>query len=396
MTSQTLSPPSRRPPRTNTALGFAHGIFAIYAFVYLVTTSLGPHRVWASCAAAGYTCAAVLSYRRHTAAAVTVTAVGTAALIPAVALIATQAAQLEVSVVSLIRTGSPYVPDPATLSEYNPYGPMMALFGIPSQAFPAAVPGIGDPRVWFTAYMIGCVIVAVRLMGIDRRPSTWVVLGTAVAAPVTALTVATSGIDLPIVGCSILGLTLAFYGRTRSAAIAFGFGLCLKWTVIPIALAALIVVAHRFGTRRALRCASLLCAVSAALSLPAIVAGPRTFFEHTVLFPLGLADTATPAGTSLVGGVLAALPAGQVIVILTLAAVAGALGWYLLRRTPRTLAGVYWFAATGMTLLFLLAPTSRPGYFVLPLWLVVMAVLAGSGAAGRFWTAQHPSAGTKA
>ncbi|MEK8144055.1 hypothetical protein NKH18_25710 [Streptomyces sp. M10(2022)] len=59
-----------------------------------------------------------------------------AVLLPLVVLAATGRAQSEVAVVErsarlLLDTGSPYLPDPAGVDEYNPYLPGMSVFGLP-------------------------------------------------------------------------------------------------------------------------------------------------------------------------------------------------------------------------------------------------------------------------
>ncbi|MGN5235734.1 glycosyltransferase 87 family protein [Rhodococcus sp. SJ-3] len=357
-----------------------YGAMSVGTFAYAALTHLHPHRVWALWAVAGYVVAAMLTVKGRITAAAVSAAIG-AVLVPGTALIATNTAQLEVSVVaesaaSLVATGSPYAPDPSVLDQYNPYGPAMTLFGIPSQLFPEN--RIGDPRIWFALFFVACVLLTAKM--ILARPLThhsWVRLTALIASPVIALPMAVGGVDLPVVGAALLGLAAATRGRVVTTVVSFAFACALKPLAVPVLVVALALLATRHGGRTALSAGSACAALAIVFHVPAFT-DPAAFVQHTLFFPLGRTDVVTPAGHSLVGGALARLvPYGATLALVVLVVVGICAAVMLVRNPPDSFVHASGFAAVGLTVLFLLAPTSRFGYFVYPLMLGgVAAVIA--------------------
>jgi hypothetical protein len=121
-------------------------------------------------------------------------------------------------------------------------------------------------------------------------------------------------------------------------------------------------------------------AVVAACVGPFAVLHPRTLAENTIMFPLGLASVTSQASSPLPGHVIAGTGhLGHTIVVVALAAAGLAVGLSLILRPPRSVPRAVVLLAGALTLMFVLAPSTRFGYFIYPatlaLWLV--AVVAG-------------------
>ncbi|MFK4545805.1 hypothetical protein RKD29_005401 [Streptomyces tendae] len=324
---------------------------------FALASDLTPHRMWGCSAGAGYALAALLAWGsapRRTARSV---AVAGAALVPLVDLVAAGAGQSEVAVIQrsghlLAATGSPYVTDPGSVTDFNPYLPGMALFGV--------LPG--DPRWWLGGTFVATLAVA-RL----RR------VGPLLACPLVALPFAVGGVDLPVAGLMCLGLALAGRGRQGGAGLALGAAAALKWTAWPALPVALALVAVREGRRSALRCVVVALGTATAVVLPSALTDPAGFLRNVVAFPLGLTATASPAGSPLPGHLLAAhVPGGRVIALVLLTAGALLIGVSLAVRPPQTVRAAAWRLALGLGLATALMPTTRFGYLVYPLLLAAL------------------------
>ncbi|MHC3461288.1 glycosyltransferase 87 family protein [Streptomyces flavovirens] len=379
---------------------------ALAALATAALSTLGPHRVWGAVAAAGYAAAAWLSPSRPThrgptecgptdrgpthrgptecgstdrgptasrgrrAAAV---AASGAALLPLLILLATDRAQLEVEVVArsaslLLATGSPYVPHPEALADFDPYLPGMAVFGIPEALFGAGP--LTDPRVWTGAAFLA----ALAACG-GGLPPLWTA-----ACPLVALPLAVGGVDLPVVALMCLGLTLAGRGRAGGAGLVLGLAAALKWTAwpaLPVCLALLRTRSRRDGdqgSRPVLRCAVTGAVTVAVLVLPVVARDPAAFLTHVVAFPLGLTDTVSTAASPLPGHLLATrAPGGRAAAVLLLAVSALLMAVSLVVRPPGTVAAAASRLALGLLLALSLMPASRFGYLVHPLVLAVLA-----------------------
>jgi hypothetical protein len=365
---------------------------AVFALLLALVTTLTPHRVWGSCAAVGYAVAAVLAHRapRPWSRAGGIAALLGSVVAPLMLLGAMGAAQAEVHVVEhsgalLLHSGSPYVPHPAGVDDYNPYLPGMALFGLPHALFGGTA--FGDARVWFCAAFLACMFFAARLSG--RRAAAGIAVrlpglgGDAVttegavlllaAFPAVALPLAVGGVDLPVIGLMCLGLALAGRGGSGTAAgLAMGAAAALKWTAWPLLPVGLALLAVTAGRRAAVRAGIVAVLVAAVAVVPVALADPHAFVEHVVMFPLGQGDTRSPATSPLPGYLLATyVPGGSVLALAGLASAAVAVAVSLVVRPPRTVAAAADRLAVGLGLAMCLIPATRFGYLVYPLVLAV-------------------------
>ena len=137
------------------------------------------------------------------------------------------------------------------------------------------------------------------------------------------------------------------------------------------------MVAARDGARAGGR---FLAAVAGTAVVLVAVLAPAAFtslreadalVQNSVLFPLGLTRDKTPAESLLPGHLLTALgPAGHVASIGLLLAVGLGIAISLVIRPPRDASAAARRLAVGLTLMFLLGPQVRFGYFIYPLGLI--------------------------
>lgn len=396
--------PSRPARRVRPDVLFWLGC-AAFALSLALVTSLTPHRIWGACAAVGYAVAAELARRapRPWSGRSAVTALLGSVVVPLALLMAVGAAQSEVHVVEhsgslLLDSGSPYVPHPAGVDDYNPYLPGMALFGIPHALF-GGTP-LADARVWFCAVFLVSMLVAARRtgrgsLGADGkpsgpagRPSAGAVLALA-AFPAVALPLAVGGVDLPVIGLMCLGLALAGRGGSGTAAgLAMGAAAALKWTAWPLLPVGLVLLAMTAGRRAAVRAGAVAVLVAALAVVPVALADPHAFVEHVVLFPLGEGGVRSPAASPLPGYLLATyVPGGSVLAMAALAAAAVGVAVSLALRPPRTVVAAADRLALGLGLAMCLIPATRFGYLVYPLvlaaWFRRTELRAAARRAGR-------------
>ncbi|MCX4626578.1 glycosyltransferase 87 family protein [Streptomyces sp. NBC_01443] len=344
-------------------------VAAAWALSFPLFSSLGPHRLWGWCAAAGYLGAASLTVRRPRA-AVAAALVGAVA-VPLLWLVLTGQGQSEVMVVErsgrlLLETGRMYVDQPAGVDEYTPYLPGMAAIGIPH----TVLGRLGDARIWCAAVLFGGMWAGRRLLGGARSPLVPVL----VASPVVALPLAVSGVDLPLAGLCCLALAAAAAGRPVLAGAALAGACALKWTALPAVAVAVALLAACRGGRAAVRCAVTAALGTAALVLPSVLLQPAETVRQVFAFPTGRAEVPTPASSPLPGHLLAELGTWGWWLTVALLAVGGlAVALWLAVRPPRTLVAAADRLAIGLTLAFVLAPAGRFGYLALPVLLVVWA-----------------------
>ncbi|MFF0218731.1 hypothetical protein [Streptomyces vinaceus] len=343
---------------------------AAWALSFPLVSSLGPHRLWGCCAAAGYLCAAALD-RRRPRAALAAALTGAIAL-PLLWLVLSGQGQSEVTVIErsgrlLLETGRMYVDRPAGVQEYTPYLPAMAVFGIPRAVLGGP---LGDARLWCAAALFGGLWAGRRLLGGLRSP--WLPL--LVASPVVALPLAVSGVDLPLAGLLCLALAAAGAGRPVLAGAVLAGACALKWTALPAVAVAVALLAACRGRAAAVRCALVALLGSAALILPGALLQPAELWRQVFAFPTGRAEVPTPASSPLPGHLLAGLgPWGWYLTVVLLAVGALAVAVSLLVRPPRTVVAAADRLATGLALAFALAPAGRFGYLALPVLLSVWA-----------------------
>lgn len=364
------------------------GVSAVFALVTALISFNAPERVWGTFAAVSYAVSAVTAAvvrRRGVGLAVLISLAGALAA-PLAWMAFTGRAQPEVAVIirsaeMFVHHGTPYA-SPAALAAahswraYDPYLPALIVFGVP-RALGSGL--LTDPRIWFGIAFVATFGAAARIAGAPR-PVWWTVLVT--ASPVVALPLAVGGDDLPVLGLMCLGLALA--GRAArgnwpwvaGAGLAIGLAAAMKATAWPAVAVVGLLVAVRLGWRAVAWFTAAMLGAILVTDGPAVAAHPAATVVNTVLYPLGLARAASPAASMLPGHMLAGAGTWGHWTALALMALAGAgVGLSLIIRPPRDAHGAGWRLALGLTLLFVLAPASRVGYFVYPLGLAAWLLL---------------------
>ena len=367
------------------------GIFAVsvvWAVLVGAFSSDSVHRLWGVMAACGYALAllAVIAIRSARASDVALGLSFVGALIAPLAWMAAKGLeQPEVWVVArsgsmLIHQGTPYTSAAALAATqnpnaYNPYLPVMALFGLPRALFDLGL--LTDPRIWFGIVFLIVFWLALRRGG-AQDPGRWTVL--VAGSPVIAFELAVGGTDVPMVGFLCLGFALLYQRRDSAlvssavlAGLALGIASAMKATAWPALAVAFVLLLVRDGWKAARAFTLTALAVVAVCVGPFFAIDPKTVFDNTIKFPLGLASVRSAASSPLLGHIISATwPKGGhtvVVVLLVLAGVAVALS--LVFRPPRTVSRAVVLLAGAMTLMFLLAPSTRFGYFIYPATLAI-------------------------
>lgn len=454
-----------------------YGAGAIFAGLTAANASLLPHRAWGHIAVWGYAAATLVAllqavapgHRRFagTSARALLTGVTFAAtaVLPMLAEAVQRAggrldrAQEEVGVVEsggvrLWHTGTPYLSHDAIaalapglrLDAYLPYQPAMALFGLP-RAIGHAV-WWTDARVWFTATLvvtIGWGVVLLRRRGrgggsgsgrSDRNPGTGASTATGATAaddgrnhaldaalvravqsttvfPICALTIATGGDDLPVLGLSLLALAFAARGRPGAAGIAIGIAGALKLFAWPVAVI-LIVLAATDGSRRrvgrptggggrrslrhepdwpaALRCAAGAVGIPVLALIPPFIVNQGAAIENVIRFPLGHGLVKSPAASPFPGHLIADdVAGGSTIATGLLALAALVIAAWLIWRPPTDAGAGAAIAAWSLVAAIALIPSTRFGYLLYPVaytcWIPALRPWTARGATGPRATA---------
>jgi hypothetical protein len=398
--------------------------FAVYAGGVAAFSGPGLDRWWGIWAVGGYAAAAVLAWcwrSRGRQAALAASLAG--ALAAPVVWVATQdPATPDVTVVTrsaalLLHHASPYLP-PAQLAHggvlaYNPYLPVMTIFGLPRAL---GLPGLaGDPRPWLAAVtflLLAAAFCAAAQPGPLRRAAF------ATASPLIAFPVALGITDPPVLALTCLALALlarpawlaasggrarpaagtrpwAVTGwagparrgwlavRARLAAVAhpawlaagvLGVASAMKYTAWPALAVLTAMAAARDGARAAVRFAAIAVATTLTLVValaPASLTAPAALIQNTIMFPLGLTAARSPAQSPLPGHLLATIgPAGHVAAIVLLISAGVAIAASLVIRPPADTTAAARRLALGLALMFALSPATRFGYFAYPLGLL--------------------------
>jgi hypothetical protein len=305
----------------------------------------------------------------------------------------------------LLHHGTPYLPLASLPAggwlAYNPYLPVMALFGLPGAL---GVPGKTWPWLIAATFLLLYATFLVTLgprEGGRRRAA----LGHAsfwLACPVMAFPLAMGITDPPVIALTCLSLALLARARrgtvlahtvlggpvlggialtdTVLAALALGAACAMKYTAWPALAIVVVMVAARDGVRPAVRFAGGTLATAAGLVAalaPAALRHPAALLENTVAYPLGLTAAKSPAQSPLPGHLLATLgPAGHTAALALLAVAGLAIAASLAVSPPASPAAAARRLAIGLTALFLLSPATRFGYFIYPISLYAWAVLA--------------------
>ncbi|HVT68218.1 MAG TPA: glycosyltransferase 87 family protein [Trebonia sp.] len=273
----------------------------------------------------------------------------------------------------LVRHGTPYLPAPLITDwqHYNPYLPLMELFGLPRQA---GAPGLlGDPRIWTSVVTVAALATAFALLSPPgtRRARAGVLTAFAVASPLVAFPLTVGVTDPPIIALTCLALALATRRRFAWAALAAGVACAMKptaWAVIPVlAVLAWARESHRAAvwfTGTAVGSAVVLALAAA----PNALATPDAIRQNLIDYPLGTSTFKTVANSPLPGHLIAQHGhAGHLTVdVLLLAAVLGFAAW-LLARPPADARDAGLRLIVLYAVLFTLAPSTRYGYYAYPL-----------------------------
>jgi hypothetical protein len=375
------------------------GIFAVsalWAILVAVITSDPVHQLWGEMAAVGYGLAlAVVLIVRH--ARTADIALGLSFLgglaVPlgwlashSDALKGTGLLQPEVAVVArsgmtLIQHGTPYA-NPAVLAAsgnvngYNPYLPVMAFFGLPRAFFNLGL--LTDPRVWFGLVFLVVFWLAMREGG-ARDPGRWTIL--VAATPVIAFELAVGGTDVPMVAFLCLGFAYLWQRKPVLAGLALGIGASMKATAWPALLVAVALLAVRDGKRAVTRFTLTALGVVVVCVGPFVANHAKAIVVNTIMFPLGLAGVTSAARSPLPGYLIASTwpHTGHTIVVALLALAGVAVAASLIFKPPRSVPRAVVLLAGAMTLMFVLAPSTRFGYFIYPAALAIWVFAAWIG-----------------
>jgi len=398
----------------------ANGAFAAYAIALAVDTGHAD-RTWAIWAAVGYGVTTIILWlTRHKNVPVIwpmLVSLAGALAAPVTWLVTRVAPTPEVQVISrsatlLLQHGTPYLPQGQldTWLSYNPYLPVMAVFGMPRALGASGL--FGDPRLWLTAVSIALIGAAFAVAAPHRhcescRYDTLLSTVFFAASPVIAFPLAVGITDPPVI--ALMFLTLALIARPSGlfrAAVALGVACAMKataWPAVPVLTAMLAV---RDGSRAAWRFVGVTILVAGVLAValaPAALLDPYAFLQNTVLFPLGLSAHKTPAASPLPGHLLAMTGmAGHWAAVALLVAAGFGFALSLIVRPPIDARAAAWRLALGLAVMFTLAPATRWGYFVYPIGLVGWMVLTrppsadGAGKSGTMPVTVPAQAGSRA
>ena len=388
-------------PRYWAASAFA--ACAVFAGGVAVFSTNDLHRLWGLIATCAYVAAAlaVLAWRSRGIDLALLLSVGGALITPLFLNAATNQKQPEVGVIArsakqLVNHHSPYQ-SAASLAAahnpnaYNPYLPVMSLFGIPRALFGSHV--ITDPRVWFGLAFLVIFWLALRAAG-AKNCVRWTVF--VAACPVIAFELAVGGDDIPIVALMCLGFALLWRRpRFALAGIALGLASAAKSTAWPAVAVAAVLIGTRDGKKPLLTFLGWAAVSCVAIVGPIAAIWPGPLAANTIEFPLGLAGVRSAAASPLPGHVLADTGAlGHMVAIALLVLAGVGIAASLVVWPPKTVPAAVWRLAIGLTLMFLLAPATRFGYFIYPasllLWLEVSRLGLRQSATGPSPTGGDP------
>jgi hypothetical protein len=374
----------------------AFAVCALYGVgIALVSTDF-LHRDWGIMAASGYGAGAiaVLAWRSRGADLALVLSAAGAVVVPLAWMATVGQGQPEVYVIMksalmLVHQGTPYVA-PSLLKHsinpdiYNPYLPLMSVFALLWTVTPNDP--LADPRVWFGVAFVVCFALALRVAG-ARDVARWTVFVT--ATPIIALELTVGGTDVPIIALICLGFALMWkYPRPVLAGLAFGGAASMKATAWPAVAVAVSLALARDGKRSAAIMTGVALGVVAVLVGPFAALQPESLVKNTISFPLGLASVASQAVSPLPGHLIAETGhLGRLCVIAALVLVALAIAASLIFRPPKTVPAAVTRLVVALTVMFVLAPATRFGYFIYPgailAWLLLCLLTQPAGFAAN-------------
>jgi len=140
---------------------------------------------------------------------------------------------------------------------------------------------------------------------------------------------------------------------------------------------------HRDGKRAAGIMSGTAVAVFAAIVGPVAILGPNALIQNTIEFPLGLASIKSEAVSPLPGRLLVETgQTGHVIAVALLALACLGIIASLVFWPPRTIPAATWRIIIGLSLMFVLAPATRFGYFLYPVGLLAWLGISWLGSSG--------------
>ena len=374
------------PGRRAITVWFA--VFTVYAGAEIFTRHADG--TWGAWACGGYALATILFLVTRNWLAPLAAAVAGAFLAPLAWMIlkVPDTSTAEVVVINrsadyLAKHGTPYLPAGLITDwqHYNPYLPLMELFGLPREA---GLPGLlGDPRIWTSLVTVVALSAAFALTvpaaAGDRRRRVAVLAAIAVSSPLVAFPLTVGVTDPPIIALTCLALALAARERFVRAALVLAFACAMKstaWAVVPV----LAVLAwFRASPRVAAKFAGTAVGAAVLLALaaaPNALATPDAIRQNLIDYPLGTSKFKTVASSPLPGHLISQLGHGgklTVEALLLLTVIAFAV--WLLARPPRDTRDATVRLIVLYTVLFTLAPSTRYGYYAYPLALVGWLVL---------------------
>jgi hypothetical protein len=188
----------------------------------------------------------------------------------------------------------------------------------------------------------------------------------ATVLPISALTLATGGDDLPVLALCLLALALCAARRYPAGGLVVGLAGTLKLFAWPVALV-LIVHAGTRGRRPAAWTAAGAVALPIAALVPAQLVDSAALVENVLRFPLGHGLVSSPARSPLPGQLIASgLPSGRVVAAALLAVAGLAIAVWVARRPPSTAATAAMICGYGLLAAILLMPSTRFGYLLYP------------------------------
>jgi membrane-bound metal-dependent hydrolase YbcI (DUF457 family) len=264
-----------------------------------------------------------------------------------------------------------------TYDVYNPYLPLMSLFGGPRST--DAPPRLTDARVAFSVFTIIIVVIAMALCRGPTGPRV-LALQSMTVLPTAALPLATGGDDLPVAALLLLGLVLLQRRRPLWAGVALGVAASMKITAWPLAVLAFLVARDKNGQRGRRPSLAVVVGIVGVMIpavLPTATENMSAFIENVVRFPLGLAGVSSPAASPLIGHLVVSLfPGIHRLFTVSVAAVGLlVLSYVLVKRRPKSPAALARLVGWIMTVAILLAPATRVGYLLYPVDFFVWAWL---------------------
>ena len=379
-------------------------VCALFAGAVALVSNNHRHQLWGTMAVCGYLLAAVAVLAwplvgkpaRGVDLALILALCG-ALVVPLAWMAAGNAEQPEVQVIvrsaaTLIHHGTPYLPDTLTASTkdpdaYNPYLPVMALFGLP-RALLGNDP-LTDPRIWF-GLVFGLVFWLALRHGGARDSALWTCA--LAASPVIAFELTVGGDDVPMVAFLCLGYALLWQSRPVASGVALGIAAAMKATAWPAVLVAFTYLLVSGGRRTVIRFTSAVLAVMAVCVGPFLLTHPKSIIRNTIAFPLGLAHVESQASSPLPGHLISQTgPAGHLAVVVLLCLAGLGIAVSLVVRPPRTVPSATVRLVVALTLMFLLAPSTRFGYFIYPAALVIWLLVCLGGRRTLAGTLQDPA-----